>query len=109
MNKISPTNQTALSTPGVPAGSDWALRRLIRAIIGNACTDATRGGQVGQDARAWLVGEDCALYCEFVNFNHGAILAWARAGFPDWRNHLDGKKTGNLIKPDILTELDDTR
>jgi hypothetical protein len=69
----------------VPAGSDSALFRLARAIIGQACIDAVKDDFTGQEARRWLAGEDCRLYCDFVSLDYNVVGAWLAAGCPDWR------------------------
>jgi hypothetical protein len=65
-----------------PAGSDQAPKALVRAMIVQAARDAQKDNIVGQSARAWLTGEDCALYAVFAGVNHNAIRAWVIAGGP---------------------------
>jgi hypothetical protein len=66
----------------VPAGSDQALKALVAAVIGQAARDARLSDQKGQDARAWLLGEDCAIFSSFIGLDHNAVKSWVMAGCP---------------------------
>lgn len=66
----------------VPAGSDQALKALVTAIIVQAVRDARKNSWEAQEARAWLLGEDCALYAGFIGLDHKAIRKWVTAGCP---------------------------
>lgn len=66
--------------PRCYAGSDYGLIRLARAVILQAVRDAQAADPVGAEARAWLLGEDCAIYAEMVGLDHNAIRAWVLAG-----------------------------
>lgn len=69
----------------VPAAHDQALRRLVRATIAQAAYDALKNDYTGSEARAWLMGEDCADWCIMGGVNYGAVIEWVNAGCPDWR------------------------
>lgn len=71
------TKQRVSLTPAwgaIPAGSDWALKRLVRAVIIQAGRDAEKGDT---DARAWLTSDTCAFYCDYAGVNFKAVYDWA--------------------------------
>jgi hypothetical protein len=69
----------------VPAGSDQALKRLVRAAIIQAAHDALKTDMNGWQAQQWLLSEDCAIFCEYGGVNLTAVRQWAAADCPDWR------------------------
>lgn len=72
-----------LVLPGVPAGSDYALMRLVKAIVTQAVADARRNDVPGMEARRWLAGSDCGEYCCLVGVDQRKLIAWIRAGCPE--------------------------
>ena len=67
-------NRQRVTLPGVAASSDQGLRRLVRMVIVQAARDALTGDP---GALAWLLGDDCADYCQFARVNNQAVKAWA--------------------------------
>lgn len=76
------------------AGSDQGLKALTRAVIIQACRDARQDDYTAQEARRWLMGEDCAEMAGFVGLDHNVIAGWVRAGCP--RNTHRRKDSGNV-------------
>lgn len=71
--------------------ADQALKRLAGAIIEQAAKDALAAGAAGEEARDWLMGEECANLAEFIGLDYRAVRAWVRAGCPKWRKPQNGK------------------
>ena len=67
------------------AGSDQGLKALARAVIIQACRDARQDDFTAQEARRWLMGEDCAEMAGFVGLDHNLVRGWVLAGCPHKR------------------------
>lgn len=69
----------------VPAGCDHGLKRLVRATIAQAAADARKDDLIGEDARRWLLSEDCVTFCDFGGVNYTVVKEWVLGGCVDWK------------------------
>jgi hypothetical protein len=78
----------------VPATQDYALKRLVGAIIGQAAKDARKPDNTGLEARRWLLSLDCADMCEFIGLDFRAVGLWVAVDCPDWTESTETAPSG---------------
>ncbi len=71
----SPADHGITGWKGIMAGVLWQAKH--EAEIGD------------KDARAWLKSDDCADYCQAVNYNHNLVLDWEK-------KNIKNKKGSNM-------------
>jgi len=78
-------------------------RNLLAAIIAQACRDVVGGNshtsvrlRRAAEAAAWLRGETCREYCEWLGLDYGKLQDWLKA--PYWPDRRTTRYFDNYCK-----------